>query len=652
MKNNLFKYLSLWGVFILYFIFYRTVFILYNGSTFANTTIDTLLLSYLYGLKLDLSFSGYMMLVPSLILAASPIIGSKGSSHLLIGSITLILTAVSVIEIIDLEVYSYWGEKFDAMHLKYLDDPKQITNSISFKTLIFPLLFSLFLFYSHFKISTWVVGRFSFHLKNRYYWQKPLLFFTLIALSLIPIRGGFSIIPFRLGIPINVGAVYFSSDNMAVNHAAVNTPWNFVYSIKKFSKIDSHYDLMPDHIASELFNKINGTPTKGTPYPSLLNISQPNILLIVLESFTAKGVEVLGGAKAVTPHLNRLSKEGVLFSQFYASGHRSNRGIGSLFSSYPGLPYNAIIEHPFKTEKLPHLIKLIKEQDYKTAFYYGGEIDFANFRAYFNQGKADKIVSKLDFDFSSNNTKWGIHDDVVFDTLFNDLNKEAMPFFYTLFTLSSHEPFDIPVEPIFGSNNNENSFKSAMHYTDACLGKFIEEAKKTTWWDQTLIVVTADHGTTQINNTSNGQKETFHIPLLWLGGALAVTDTVISTISCQLDLAPTLLAQLNINHPEYVYGRNMLSKHYKPRAYYSYGDGFGLVSDSISQVYNGEIDAYVHQQPSDSLPDYGRAIYQFISNDFLSLSVDSNLQVLDNKIYKMRRFKHAVERMKKTSSSQ
>jgi|TARA_B110000305_G_scaffold207553_1_gene239146 phosphoglycerol transferase MdoB-like AlkP superfamily enzyme len=652
MKNNLFKYLSLWGVFILYFIFYRTVFILYNGSTFANTTIDTLLLSYLYGLKLDLSFSGYMMLVPSLILAASPIIGSKGSSHLLIGSITLILTAVSVIEIIDLEVYSYWGEKFDAMHLKYLDDPKQITNSISFKTLIFPLLFSLFLFYSHFKISTWVVGRFSFHLKNRYYWQKPLLFFTLIALSLIPIRGGFSIIPFRLGIPINVGAVYFSSDNMAVNHAAVNTPWNFVYSIKKFSKIDSHYDLMPDHIASELFNKINGTPTKGTPYPSLLNISQPNILLIVLESFTAKGVEVLGGAKAVTPHLNRLSKEGVLFSQFYASGHRSNRGIGSLFSSYPGLPYNAIIEHPFKTEKLPHLIKLIKEQDYKTAFYYGGEIDFANFRAYFNQGKADKIVSKLDFDFSSNNTKWGIHDDVVFDTLFNDLNKEAMPFFYTLFTLSSHEPFDIPVEPIFGSNNNENSFKSAMHYTDACLGKFIEEAKKTTWWDQTLIVVTADHGTTQINNTSNGQKETFHIPLLWLGGALAVTDTVISTISCQLDLAPTLLAQLNINHPEYVYGRNMLSTHYKPRAYYSYGDGFGLVSDSISQVYNGEIDAYVHQQPSDSLPDYGRAIYQFISNDFLSLSVDSNLQVLDNKIYKMRRFKHAVERMKKTSSSQ
>ncbi len=618
MKNDLFKYFSLWGIYILYFIFYRTIFIFYNISALTDVSIGTLLQSYLYGLKLDLSFSGYMMLIPSLILAASPIIGSRISSNMLIGSISLILSAVSIIEIVDMQVYSYWGEKFDAMHLRYLNDPKQITNSITFKTLMFPTFLSLFLIYSHFKVTKWLVGQFSFDLKKNYSWQKPLLFFTLIVLSLVPIRGGFSIFPLRLGIPINVGAVYFDKNKMAVNHVAVNAPWNFFYSIKKASKIDRYNGLIPEHIASSLFNEINGAQTKGTPYLSILNTTRPNILLIVLESFTAKGIEVLGGAKSITPHLNKLSKEGILFSQFYASGHRSNRGIGSLFSSYPGLPYDAIIENPFKSEKLPHLIKSIKAQGYHTAFYYGGEIDFANFRAYFNQGGVDKIVSKLDFDFSSNNTKWGIHDDIVFDTLFNDLNKEMTPFFYTLFTLSSHEPFDIPIEPMFGSDNNENSFKSAMHYTDACLGKFIEQAKKTTWWDSTLVVITADHGTTQINNTANGQKESFHIPLLWLGGALALTDTVISSVSCQLDLAPTLLTQLNINPPEYVYGRNILSTNYQSRAYYSYGDGFGIVSDSISQVYNSEIDAYTHQHPSDSLSDYGRAVYQFISNDFLS----------------------------------
>ena len=204
---------------------------------------------YLYGLKLDLSFSGYMMLIPSLVLAASPIIGSRASSSMLIGSITLILSTVSIIEIIDMQVYSYWGEKFDAMHLRYLNNPKQITNSITFKTLIFPTFLSLFLFYSHFKVIAWLVGQFSFDLKKNYSWQKPLLFFTLIALSLIPIRGGFSISPFRLGIPINVGAVYFDKNKMAVNHAAVNAPWNFFYSNKKASKINRYNGLIPEHIA-------------------------------------------------------------------------------------------------------------------------------------------------------------------------------------------------------------------------------------------------------------------------------------------------------------------------------------------------------------------------------------------------------------------
>ena len=150
MKNNLFKYLSLWGVFMLYFVFYRTVFIFFNISTLTDVSIGTLLQSYLYGLKLDLSFSGYMMLIPSLILAASPIIGSRASSSMLIGSITLILSTVSIIEIIDMQVYSYWGEKFDAMHLRYLNNLIQITNSFTFKTLIFPTFLSFFLFYSHF----------------------------------------------------------------------------------------------------------------------------------------------------------------------------------------------------------------------------------------------------------------------------------------------------------------------------------------------------------------------------------------------------------------------------------------------------------------------------------------------------------------------
>ena len=120
-----------------------------------------------------------------------------------------------------------------------------------------------------------------------------------------------------------------------------------------------------------------------------------------------------------------------------------------------------------------------------------------------------------------------------------------------------------------------------------------------------------DHSTSQINNTSNRQKEAFHIPVLWLGGALAVTVNVISSISYQLDLASALMAQLNINHPEDVYGTHMLSTYYQLRAYYSYGDDFGLVPDSISQFYNGELNAYRNQYPSDN--------HKIMAEQFVSL---------------------------------
>lgn len=428
-------------------------------------------------------------------------------------------------------------------------------------------------------------------------------------------RGGFSLFPWRLGVPINTGAVYFSH-NLAVNHAAVNTMWNFLFSISEMDNLSTRFELLTDSKATSLFEEFNGkkTPTKTTP--SLLNSDKPNVLLIIVESLTAKAINTLGGKKDVTPQFNRLSKEGILFSHFYASGHRSNRGIGAIFSSYPGLPYSPILLHQNKVEQLPHLMGTFKDLGYNTAFYYGGEIDFANFRAYFQQGKADDIVSKLDFPFATMTTKWGVHDHVVFDTLFNDLNKTKKPFFHSIFTLSSHEPFDIPVEKVFGDKNNSEDFMSSVHYTDACLGKFIDKAKQTNWWKNTLVIITADHGVRHIDQTSNYETRTFHIPMLWLGGAINKKDTIISSLSCQIDIAPTLLEQLNIDHSDYLYGRNILSPTYSPRAFYSYGDGLGLITDSSFQLYNYEHNRSLTEGPFTEDKNYGKATFQYLSNDF------------------------------------
>lgn len=558
-----------------------------------------------------------MMIMPSIILVVSPFLRASWVKNILLWYTIIILNIVSVIEVIDLEIYSYWGEKFDALHLLYLTDPSQLTNSLSFWRTFIPIIFMMSFIYINVKVSKKIIAKFTFDFSIHYYWQKPILFLALGGLSLIPIRGGFSIFPWRLGVPINVGAVYFNH-HLAVNHAAVNTLWNFLFSISEWKDLDARFDLMPDQQATSLFEEFNGASNTSSKTTSLLKTKRPNVILIIVESLTAKAIEVLGGEKGVTPHFNKLSREGVLFSNFYASGHRSNRGIGSIFSSYPGLPYTAIILHPNKVEQLPHLMGSFRDNGYNTAFYYGGEIDFANFRAYFQQGKASNIISKLDFPFSTMTTKWGVHDHVVFDTLFNDINCVKEPFFYSFFTLSSHEPFDIPTEKRFGDNNSTENFKSAVHYTDACLGKFIDKAKKTDWWNNTLVVITADHGVKHIKETANGQKETFQIPMLWLGGALSKKDTLISSLSCHLDLAPTILSQVNIDHSQYIYGKNILTPSYSPRAFYSYGDGVGLLTDSSYQIYNYEINSSAVVGVFDTTRDYGKATFQYFANDFHS----------------------------------
>ena len=128
MKKIILQYLLLWSLFILIFILYRTLFITYNWSIYQETPFRSLLLSYVYGLKLDLSFIGYLMVIPSVFMCMASFIKPKLTRYFIFSYLSLILCIISLIELIDMEVYTHWGEKFDVMHLLYLRKPTQITN--------------------------------------------------------------------------------------------------------------------------------------------------------------------------------------------------------------------------------------------------------------------------------------------------------------------------------------------------------------------------------------------------------------------------------------------------------------------------------------------------------------------------------------------
>ncbi|MBX9850432.1 MAG: sulfatase-like hydrolase/transferase, partial [Cytophagaceae bacterium] len=207
-----------------------------------------------------------------------------------------------------------------------------------------------------------------------------LILLILTAALIIPIRGGLQLAP------INQSAVYFSNDQY-LNQAAVNPSWNFIFSIieKNYNETNP-FNYLPEPEAKERVNKLH-TPTDSTI--RIIKEGKINIVFVIWESFTAKTVEPLGGRKGITPKFNQLIQEGIFFNNIYASGDRSDKGLIAILSSFPAQPITSIMRKPTKTDKLPSLSESLKKNLYNTAFYYGGESEFANIKTYLINCKYD-----------------------------------------------------------------------------------------------------------------------------------------------------------------------------------------------------------------------------------------------------------------------
>ena len=201
-----------------------------------------------------------------------------------------------------------------------------------------------------------------------------------------------------------------------------------------------------------------------------------------------------------------------------------------------------------------------------------------------SSGAYQTLISDDDFEEKDRNSKWGAHDNVVAQRIMNDINNFPEPFFTNWFTLSSHEPFEIPMEYKFGNASNTDLFLSSHYYTDSVIGNFIDFAKKQNWWSNTLVIIAADHGHPEPNQAQGFEKNKFTIPMLWLGGALKQKGQYTATLS-QTDLAALLLHELDSDASAYSWSKD-------PRcgqpafASYVYKNGLGHVTDSAYVVYD------------------------------------------------------------------
>lgn len=595
MRERIILFFKTYLLFVVIFIIQKPLFMAYYHAQYAEVSWTEWLKVVWHGMPLDLSLAGYLTLIPGLLLMISAWALPKILKRIWAGYFIFVSCLISLIFVVDLGLYSFWGFRLDATPLFYfLSSPKDAFASVS----IGFVLSGILAFVLMAALLYWLFQKILFSTGESSQFKLPyhslsvsgaLLLFT--GVLFIPIRGGFTVST------MNTGKVYYST-NVLLNHAATNPAFNLMESLSKQKDFASQYRFMEPAEADKLMTSLIDPTVVAAmecrpdtlPQPSikLFRESHPDICLVILEGFSSKLMTALGGAPDIAVQLDSLSHEGILFTNFHANSFRTDRGLVAILSGYPAQPTTSIMKYPLKTSKLPAISRRLRQAGYGTHYYYGGDADFTNMRSYLMASGMEDIVCDKDFPIGERLSKWGVHDHLVFRRLLDDLKNDSMnvgahrkPMYRVIQTSSSHEPFEVPYRRL------EDDRMNAFAYTDSCVGDFVRQFKELPQWKNTVLIFVPDHLGATVEPLSLYALDRFQIPMLMIGGAVN-QPRKIDVYGSQQDLAATLLAQLGLPHYEFVFSKDMLDSTAPHFAFFTVPDAFGMATSDNQLIFDNQ----------------------------------------------------------------
>jgi phosphoglycerol transferase MdoB-like AlkP superfamily enzyme len=616
-KKILFSFLRQFLFWIVFFNFTRLVFVLYHLRLILVEKIPLFefLQVPLRAFHLDLATACYIMIIPFLILVVQSVYSPKWINLVNRVYTAILCFAYALSAAGEMGIYSEWKTKLTYKVVKYLSHPSEIYNSS--ESGIFYLLVFLFLF----MFLSGYIAYVKFFMVEIIREKRNLLFsilFFLITppLMFVGLRGGVQ------QIPINQSESYFSKHNI-LNVAAVNNFFNLYISIFENLPNFNHdpYVFMDQEKAKRLVREIYAVPKDTTL--SILKTPKPNIVILILESWSADLIEDLGGEPGITPEFKKLEQNGILFDQIYAPGSRSEQGMACIFSGFPAHPVSSITVQPDKYTKLPSLPHTLQQDGYSTSFYFGGQLIYGNIKSYIYFNNFDKIMEGEDFPSGIPRGKLGIHDEFTLGYQLKDLSQQKQPFFSALFTVSTHSPWDQPYKKPLTWGDNEREYINAAYYTDHCLGEYFAQAKLQPWYENTLFIIVADHSHNSYRNWHPQSKEYHKIPLMFYGNAIreGFRGKKWHKLGNQQDIAATLLAQLGLDHKKFIWSKDLFNPYTPDFAYYSTEDGAGWIRPDAYFSFDAGPDYYHFLQVSpelkDSILNEGKAYLQGVFGEYL-----------------------------------
>lgn len=328
-----------------------------------------------------------------------------------------------------------------------------------------------------------------------------------------------------------------------------------------------------------------------------------NLVIFLEESLGSEFWGCLGRRKTLTPEMDKLAaEEGILFTNLYANGNRTVRGMEGVLSSFPSLPGDSIVKRD-RSDNVETLARVLKRDGYSTVFAYGGRGIFDNMKPFAIRNGYDRFIEHnppfhTDYPKPTFTTAWGVCDEDIFNRTLEELrslNQSGKPFFATILSVSNHRPYTYPKDRIPEDPDKQWRIY-AVKYSDYCLGQFFKAAKKEAFWTNTIFAVIADHGA-RVYGKQSIPIHSYEIPLVVTGPAVVKEPSRIGQLGCSLDVGPTLLGLIGRPYDTMFFGRDLLKM---SSADNSVGDGGPSVPASregrVFLNHNRDIGMLAHER--------------------------------------------------------
>ncbi len=379
-----------------------------------------------------------------------------------------------------------------------------------------------------------------------------------------------------------------NAQNIFSNELQSNGIYKFYLAFMN-SELDyfKFYKTIPDNQAFALLHQQMGSNTASTTLRTISSNKpeiRKNVILITIESYSAAFLKIYGNEQNITPFIDSLASKSLLFTNLYAVGNRTVRGLEAVTLCLPPTAGESVVKRVDNKNKFS-TAAIFKQKGYNVKYMYGGDSFFDNMQDFFS-GNGYSIVDKKSFlpsEITFQNI-WGVCDEDMYNKSINVMNieaKENRPFFNHIMTVSNHRPFTYPNNKI-DIPGDAKSREGGVKYTDFAMRKFFEKAMKQTWFKNTIFVILADHCASSSGKTEL-PLDKYRIPAMVYSPGF-VTPMKYTKLMSQIDVMPTVFGLLKFNYQSKFFGQDVLKTDYKPRALIATYQNLGLIKNDVLTI--------------------------------------------------------------------